>query len=42
MKINSVQTRTRLQPLAAALETRRGGDAQQLAGMARQVGVTQA
>jgi len=39
-KLSSVRARRRLEPLAAALETRRGPEAQQLARMARQVATT--
>ena len=35
--LHSVRARQRLEPLAAALEARTGGDAQELARMARQV-----
>ncbi|MGH3938742.1 MAG: hypothetical protein ACRDTG_08905 [Pseudonocardiaceae bacterium] len=37
---SSMQARTRLHPLIAALESRPGGDAKQLAQMARQVATT--
>ena len=40
MRISSVQARTRLEPLAAALEARSGSDAHELARMARQVAAT--
>jgi hypothetical protein len=39
-KLTSVRARRRLEPLAAALEARRGSDAEQLARMARQVAIT--
>ena len=39
-KLGSVRARRRLEPLAAALETRPGSDARQLARMARQVAAT--
>ncbi|MCA1673498.1 MAG: hypothetical protein LC799_15305, partial [Actinobacteria bacterium] len=39
-KLGSVRARRRLEPLAAALETRPGSDARQLARMARQVATT--
>ena len=35
--LHSVRARERLNPLATALEARRGGDARELARMARQV-----
>jgi hypothetical protein len=38
--ISSMRTRTRLEPLASALDTQRGSDAQDLARMARQVATT--
>jgi len=41
-KLTSVRVRQRLEPLAAALEARRGSDAEQLARMARQVAATRA
>ena len=41
-KLTSVRARKQLEPLAAALEARRGSDAEQLARMARQVAVTRA
>ena len=41
-KLTSVRAREQLEPLAAALEARRGSDAEQLARMARQVAVTRA
>ena len=41
-KLTSVRVRQRLEPLSAALETRRGSDAEQLARMARQVATTRA
>jgi len=41
-KLASVRARKRLEPLAAALEARRGSDAEQLARMARQVAATRA
>jgi transcriptional regulator with XRE-family HTH domain len=41
-KLSSVQARTRLHPLADALEGRPGGDAQELARMARQVAAARA
>ena len=40
--LRSVRARQRLQPLAAALETRSGSDAEQLSRMARQVAATRA
>jgi hypothetical protein len=39
-KLGSMRARHRLEPLAAALETRPGSDARQLARMARQVAAT--
>ncbi|MGH3793872.1 MAG: hypothetical protein ACRDSP_03180 [Pseudonocardiaceae bacterium] len=39
-KLSSVQARKRLEPLASALDTRRGSDARELARMARQVAAT--
>jgi len=39
-KLTSARVRRRLKPLAAALETRRGSDTEQLARMARQVATT--
>jgi len=39
-KLSSVQARTRLQPLVEALQSRPGGDAKELARMARQVATT--
>lgn len=39
-KLSSVQARTRLRPLVAALESRSGSDAKDLARMARQVATT--
>ena len=41
-KLTSARVRRRLEPLAAALETQRGSDAEQLARMARQVATTRA
>jgi len=41
-KLTSVRVRRRLEPLTAALEARPGGDARQLARMARQVATTRA
>ena len=41
-RLTSVRARRRLEPLVAALEARRGSDAEQLARMARQVATTRA
>jgi hypothetical protein len=41
-KLTSVRVRQRLEPLIAALEARPGGDAKQLARMARRVATTRA
>ena len=41
-RLTSARVRRRLEPLAAALETRSGGDVQQLARMARQVAAARA
>jgi transcriptional regulator with XRE-family HTH domain len=41
-KLTSARVRRRLEPLTAALEARRGSDAEQLARMARQVAATRA
>jgi hypothetical protein len=41
-KLHSVRVRRRLEPLAAALETRRGADAEQLARTSRQMATTRA
>jgi len=41
-KLTSARVRRRLEPLAAALETRRGSDPRELARMARQVAATRA
>ena len=41
-KLTSVRARRRLEPLTAALEARPGGDARQLARMARRVAATRA
>jgi hypothetical protein len=41
-KLSSVRARKRLEPLATALDARRGSDARELARMARQVAVTRA
>lgn len=41
-RLSSAQARTRLQPLAATLESRPGSDARELARMARQVAATRA
>jgi transcriptional regulator with XRE-family HTH domain len=41
-KLSSVRARKRLEPLANALDARRGSDARELARMARQVAVTRA
>jgi hypothetical protein len=39
-KLSSIHARKRLEPLADALDTRRGSDARDLARMARQVAAT--
>ncbi|MCA1671172.1 MAG: hypothetical protein LC799_02835, partial [Actinobacteria bacterium] len=41
-ELSSMQARTRLRPLATALEARRGSDSRELARMARQVAATRA
>jgi len=41
-RLTSARVRKRLEPLVAALEARRGSDAEQLARMARQVAATRA